>query len=330
MNRNICKTVLEKGGSLIPLIIPSKDTQGLGLMNPSILNDNGKILVNLRSINYTLYHCEGDQRFNQRWGPLSYLNPENDVKLKTNNFICVLDNDLRINKHFIVNTRKLDKTPVWEFHGLEDARLVRWNDTLYICGVRRDVKENGEGRMELSEIILAKNSVKEISRFRIPDPNYEKTAYCNKNWVPILDMPYHFVKWTNPTEIVKVDLKKKTCKTMLSGKDRIPYTFDFRGGSQVLNWGKYRLSLIHETCVFKNALEQKDATYVHRFVVWNEKWNIIHVSDTFSFMTAMIEFSCGMCFHKKDLLITFGFQDNAAYLLRVPANMINKIIGYNG
>ena len=328
MNKNLCKTVLENKGTLVPLIISSKDTQGLGLMNPSILNDNGRILVNLRSINYTLYHSEAEQRFNQRWGPLSYLNPENDVKLKTRNFICILNDKLEIEKHFLVDTTKLDKNPVWEFHGLEDARLIKWNERLYICGVRRDVKENGEGRMELSEIILTKNSVKEISRFRIPDPSHEKTAYCNKNWVPILAMPYHFIKWTNPTEIVKVNPKKKTCKVIFSGKERLEYTFDFRGGSQVIRWGKYRLSLIHETCIFKNRLNQKDARYLHRFVVWGEKWNIVHISETFSFMTAMIEFSCGMCFYKNDLLITFGFQDNVSYLLRIPEKIIDKIIGF--
>ena len=38
------------------------------------------------------------------------------------------------------------------FVGLEDARVVRWNNQLYICGVRRDVYDNGQGRMELCEI----------------------------------------------------------------------------------------------------------------------------------------------------------------------------------
>ncbi len=329
MERNLCKTVISNGGKVVPLIIPSEDTAGLGLMNPSILIDNDRIIVNLRSINYTLYHCEGDQRFNHRWGPLSYLNPENDVKLKTNNFICILSKDLEITKHHKVDTTKLDKNPVWEFHGLEDARLIKWNNKLYLCGVRRDVKDNGEGRMELSQIVINNDSVKEISRFRIPDPNHDDTAYCNKNWVPVLDMPYHFIKWTNPTELVKVDPKKKTCKTIFVSKKRLQYTFDFRGGSQVILWGKYWLSLIHETCVFKNRLGQKDATYLHRFVVWNKNWKIIHVSDTFSFMTGMIEFSCGMCFYKNDLLIPFGFQDNAAYLLKIPKNLFNKIIGFN-
>ena len=330
MNRNLCKEVLEKNGELIPLVISSENTGGLGLMNPSVFVDGNKILVNLRSINYTLYHSEAGQRFMQRWGPLSYLNPENDIKLKTNNFICVLDSNLNIINYCKVNTSKLDKNPVWEFHGLEDARLVSWDDKLYLCGVRRDVKPDGEGRMELSEIKIGKGSVKEISRFRIPDPNNKDKAYCNKNWVPILDMPFHLLKWTNPVEIVKIDLLNKSSKTVFrkDNKDRLPYTFDFRGGSQVITYGEYRLLLIHETCVYANKLGQKDATYKHRFIIFNKDWKIVHVSDEFSFMTAQIEFSCGMAFYNSDLLITFGFQDNAAYLLKIPGNIINGIIGF--
>jgi hypothetical protein len=329
MERNLCKQVLLRGGSLTPLIIPDDDTKGLGLMNPSILVYKDQVIVNLRSINYTLYHCEGDQRFQQRWGPLQYLNPENDVKLKTNNFLCILDDKFNVDKHFKIDTSNLDIAPVWEFHGLEDCRLIEWDDKLYVSGVRRDVKPNGEGRMELSEIVISDDSVQEISRFRIPDPLDDEKAYCNKNWMPVIDMPFHYVKWSNPTEVVITDPKKKTCKTVFVGNERLDYQFDFRGGSQVINWGDYRLALVHETCVFKNKLEQKDATYTHRFIVWDREWNIVHVSDVFSLMTAMIEFSCGMTFYKEDLLLTFGFQDNAAYLLKIPKDIITDVIGFD-
>jgi hypothetical protein len=43
-------------------------------------------------------------------------------------------------------------------------------------------------------------------------------------------------------------------------------------------------------------------------------------------MGAKIEFCCGMTEHQNDLLITFGFQDNAAYLLRVPQDVVKNFI----
>ena len=55
---NFVKLAIENGGSIHPLIIPSTSLKGPALTNPSIYNDDGKILVNLRNINYTLYHSE--------------------------------------------------------------------------------------------------------------------------------------------------------------------------------------------------------------------------------------------------------------------------------
>jgi predicted GH43/DUF377 family glycosyl hydrolase len=168
--------VLEMGGSIHPLIIDASFNDGLGLCNPSIFNDNGELIVNVRSVNYTLLHSENKIIYGNRYGPLAYINPENDVKLKTRNWRVWLDDDFNINRWNIINTSQFDITPVWEFYGLEDARIVKWNERLYWTGVRRDVKTDGQGRMELS---LIDEKCNEISRKRIeaPDPS----AYCEKD-----------------------------------------------------------------------------------------------------------------------------------------------------
>ncbi|MCK9446518.1 hypothetical protein M0Q50_06565 [bacterium] len=336
MNRNLCKTVIDNGGKLIPLLLTAKDSNGLGLMNPSILVEQTQILLNLRNINYTLYHCEGQQLFTSRWGPLSYLHPENDMHLRTWNFMCKINPEtLEINQYYKTNTSKFDNyEPLWDFVGLEDARLMRWNDKLYQSGVRRDTTINGQGRMELCEIKeipdeeLKEGESKyvEISRVRIQPP-IDKDSYCEKNWMPVLDMPYHYVKWTNPTEVVKVNPKTGESTQVYVSKSHITNVPDFRGGSQVINYKDYRIALIHEVNLFKNKLQQKDGTYTHRFVIWDKDWNIIKMSDSFSLMDGEIEFSCGIAFYKEDMLITFGFQDNAAYILKIPKDIIDEIIG---
>jgi hypothetical protein len=317
VNRNLCKKVINNGGTLTPILINAKDSTGLGLMNPSVYNDNGSLILNLRNVNYTLYHCENGQIFNNRWGPLAYLNPENDPHLRTTNFYCTFDENLYV-KDFTKVDMRLDVTPIWEFVGLEDARLVRWDDHLYMCGVRRDTTTNGEGRMELTEIV---NKV-EIGRYRIQPP---KPAYCEKNWMPVIDLPYHFVKWANPTEVVKVDILKGTSESVIV-KPGVGNLQNMRGGSQVITYNSKRYCLIHELNFFRNKLQQKNATYTHRFVVWDMEWNIEHISEPFSFMGGEIEFCCGMTEYKDDILVSFGFQDNAAYLLKIPKNYFNVCV----
>jgi predicted GH43/DUF377 family glycosyl hydrolase len=321
--RSLVFDALEKRGQIAPIILPPEVTKGTGLFNPSVLIDDGKILVNLRHCQYTIYHSEKN-KFEHEYGPLVYLNPENDITLTTTNYICELDNNLNTIDYKKIDTSHLDVKPIWEFVGLEDVRLVRWNGVLYGSGVRRDTTPNGVGRMELSTLEYADNQVKETSRFRIPAPGTDN-SYCEKNWMPILDKPYHYVKWCNPTEVVKVDPESKTCETVFLGKTHnIPY--DLRGGSQVIKIGDRYITLVHAVNLFQSEAGRKNAVYRHAFVIWDKDFNFIKTTKLFNFMGAHIEFCAGMAQQGDDLLITFGFQDNAAYILRTPLTLIEEYL----
>ena len=321
---NFVKLALENGGSIHPLVIPSLDLKGPAIANPSVYNDNGKLLVNLRNINYTLYHSE-KKKFEHHWGPLVYIHPENDIHLRTWNYMCELDENMRIKTHHRIDTSSFPDKELWEFVGLEDARIVRWNEKLYICGVRRDLDPTGIGRMELSEIEITENGVKELKQYRIPTPG-DNSSYCEKNWMPVVDLPFHFVKWTNGTEVVRYDIETESTHQIASKDWRDLGCIDLRGGSQVIPYGEYRFALNHETYLFKSEQGRKDGKYRHRFVVWDSDWNIAKVSKQFSFLNGEIEFAVGMCEYGDDYLITFGFQDNGAYLLRVSQDFVKDFI----
>jgi len=321
MNNNICKSALRLGGSIYPLVIPNDLTNGTGLTNPSILKVNGKLMLNIRHVQYSLYHSEKNQKHQSPYGSLVYLNPEDDNSLRTVNFLCELDEQTfeikSINK---VDMSKLDTKPLWDFIGLEDARLVNWDDNFYLSGVRRDTTTNGVGRMELSKI---KNN-KEVSRLRIEPPT---DAYCEKNWMPILDMPYHYVKWCSPTEIVKVNPLTKKSETVHLINQKVNFKRDLRGGSQVVRYKNYWVALTHEVDLWNDEQGRKDAEYYHRFIVWDNDWNIVYHSEDFKFMDARIEFSCGLHFGLENILIPFGFQDTTAFLLEMPIRQFERMVG---
>jgi hypothetical protein len=322
---NFVKHALESGGSIHPLILPHEELQGPSLTNPSVYNNNGKILVNLRNINYTLYHAEKNKYENQ-WGPLVYIHPENDMHLRTWNYMCELDDDMRIARYNRVDTSSFPDKELWEFVGLEDARIVRWEGKLYITGVRRDLDTVGTGRMELFEIEVTDDSVKQVNQWRIPTPG-ANDSYCEKNWMPIADMPFHYVKWTNGTEVVKFDRETGSCERVLVTDWKDLGCMDLRGGSQVIPlMGEYRFCLNHETYLLRSEQDRKDAVYRHRFTVWDKDWNIVKVSKQFSFLMGAIEFAVGMTAYKDDYLMTFGYQDNAAYLLRAPKDFVESFI----
>jgi hypothetical protein len=319
----LAKPAIAAGGIIQPLIIPA-DSSGTGLMNPSVYVDGQTILVNLRHVNYTLWHSE-HKKFEHRYGPLQYLHPENDIHLRTWNYMCVLNPNLTIKQVMNVDTSACDKEPMWEFVGLEDARLMRWDHKLWLTGVRRDTTTHGEGRMELSEITISPDQTKEQRRKRIPALG-DNTSYCEKNWMPVLDQQFTYVKWSNPTEVVKYDINTGQTHTIFADTNRIPGVPDFRGGSQVIPYGDNYIAIVHETNLFNSPAGKKDATYRHRFVMWDRNWKLLAYTDAFSFMNADIEFCCGAAWYDDHLLVTFGFQDNCAFILKIPRTFVDEFI----
>jgi len=291
-------------------------------MNPSVFIDpDGDILVNVRVVNYILYHSENEQRFPSRWGPLAYLHPEKDQRLVTENYVVRLNSNLEVTDCAKVEMLELHQ-PIWEFVGLEDARLVYWDD-YYLIGVRRDTTTNGVGRMEKSKVSIDKDTwtIKEISRERIEVPSQ---SYCEKNWMPILDKPFHFVKWHSPIEVMKAE---GTMAQQVALKQSIQPEKDQRGGSQLIRWGSVYIAITHEVDLFKNYLQQKDGIYRHRLCVYDDDLNLVGISpEPFSFLDGRIEFCVGAAEYEGDLLVSFGFQDNAAFVLRVPRSIVEDMI----
>lgn len=325
--KNFVYACVERGGSLKSLIVDSSHTNGTGLFNPSVFYDkeNDKLLINIRHCQYTLYHSEKNV-YEYHWGPLLYLNPENDITLTTTNFFGELNDDLSIKYINKVDTSNLDKKPLWQFVGLEDARLVKWHDKYYLIGVRRDTTTNGEGRMESSRIEWGKDWCREVSRTRFPAPD-PNTSYCEKNWMPILDQPGKFVKWANPIEIVNCysnGNEVQTETTILKSSQN--FDWDQRGGGQVIPWEDGYLMLTHETNLFQSEAGRKNATYRHRFSYWTKDFELISKSDRFDFMGAKIEFACGLAEYKDKILVSFGFQDNAAFIVSCPNNYMKEIM----
>ena len=103
MNNNICKSAILNGGRVSSLIIPNSLSEGLGLTNPSILKIDDKLILNIRHVQYVLYHSEKHQKHQSPHGCLSYLNPEDDITLTTVNYLCEID----YKSHKIINIRSV-------------------------------------------------------------------------------------------------------------------------------------------------------------------------------------------------------------------------------
>lgn len=320
--------VLERGGRIKPLILPPSETNGTGLCNPSLVVDGEVIKLNLRHVQYTMFHSE-KHKYEHVLGPLVYLNPSNDNTLATVNYLCTLNSELEIEKYSKVDTSQYDKKPLWEFVGLEDGKLAEWNDILYMFGVRRDIDTIGTGRMEATVLLEHDNNAIEVNRIRIPAPPPDN-SYCEKNWMPIIDTPFHFIKWTNPTEIVKWNLEDNSCESVFHSGEYIPNEnihYDLRGGSQVIPYKDVGyVGCVHEVEIYKSEAGRKDGTYRHRFVLWNKDFSQKKYSKRITFADTKVEFCTGLAKYKDTYLITFGVQDNAAFIMQIPEKVFEEFV----
>ena len=81
MIKNLSKIVINNGGTISPLILPSELTHGTGLCNVALFEDKGNIIANIRHVHYSLYHSEFNQKFNCKCGgKYTYKNKERHFK----------------------------------------------------------------------------------------------------------------------------------------------------------------------------------------------------------------------------------------------------------
>jgi len=206
---SVVKDCLDEGGSIHPLLISPKLTKHLSLCNTSILEvkKDSQYLLNIRWVSYYLHHCENNQKYQTPWGPLNYVRPDCDECLRTENYIC----DLNLETMTSDNPRKIDgdKFPApkeWDFVGAEDLRLTQWDGKIYGSGVRR-FSPDGRGRMQVSSLNITQSKATEEERFFIEAPLHVD-SYCEKNWMPLTDSPFSYLKWCGPVEVVKADVSR--------------------------------------------------------------------------------------------------------------------------
>ena len=323
MINNFAKYVLERGGSVTELELPVEHSEGLGVCNPSLFLKGDKILCNIRRVNY-LFHINDSGMWQSWYGPSCYHHPDDDVTLTTENYVCELNSDFTVKPETVkhVDYSKFYKEPKWEFIGEEDCRIVEWDGHLYLTGCRRDTETTGISRMELTEI---DNDCKEINRYRVPAPGDDK-AYCEKNWMPVLDMPYTYVKWCNPVEVVKYNPEENKTEVIhlsdtIDMKSEDPL-WDLRGNSQVLTVGDYRIAYVHEVSVWVNRYNEKNAVYYQRFIVWDKDWNFVAISPRFWFMDFKVEFGVGMVFKDNCFYLSFAVFDNCSFVIKIPKDVL--------
>jgi glycosyltransferase involved in cell wall biosynthesis len=271
---------------------------GWAATNPSVINYQGRPVLVLRTVNYTITP-EGVYAIRGKDGTCSpdwFVNPIN-----TRNYLVHLSDALDI--------LEVDELPLPEnwpepkFHpvrGLEDSRLFEWQGALWTISNVREL--NAEGWCEQ---ILVPLNARGLPWMRI----LPKKRYHEKNWQP----------WVKNDELRFVYRQG----TLVDDDGNVVFEsdsgFDARaisGGSQVIEANGVYLSLVHEA---RTIPGRPNRYYAHRFVRYAPDGAVTGMSMPFYFHDKQIEFAAGLAYfpERRQLMASYGVRDCEAWVARM-------------
>lgn len=307
-----CQSASELFGATVQAIDFSPEP-GWNASNPSIYFDGDRTRCIVRTVNYKIVNG-------------SYVTPPEDIVrdegpwkgwqiIRTRNFLLDLDDDFKTTRVVEIVDKTGDARTGYPIHGFEDARLFAWKGswwaTATVCNFTED------GRREIALLQLDDDgAVVRAEPLRGPWSIHAP----QKNWMPLIDGDA--AKFIYATSL-NGDVGSTTIFDLAESSDpgaRPRYliqppsgtTYDhgrLRGGSQAVRVDGGWLFVVHDV-----AFPGSGRMYLHRFVLIDEKLELVSMTDLFYFEKMGIEFCAGLALVDGKLVASYAVNDGSARL----------------
>ena len=284
------------------------DKYYISAANPSILYDeaSGLFFINVRNTNYRLKKNRNG----------AYCCPLMDMKkgkaFETRNFITVCRNPMEENlQWYLVKEQK--RKYYCNKHGFEDARLVKWNNNLWLSATLCDYNTGSMGRITLVKL----NKNYEELEHHILEGTCNDCTFVEKNYQPVLDKPFHYIVSTDPTVVSVYNMSSlrpkyiKGTSGMCIGTGMMG---SYRGSSQVVPYKDGYVSIVHHC----DREENGQRNYWHHFVTYDKDFKVLRISQPYKFEGAFVEFCAGMAIKDDFAYIAYSVMDKDASIMRIP------------
>lgn len=314
--RYLSSIFMQNGGSCRPLT-----TQHTGLngefwanTNISISSYKGNIISNTRLANYTYIPLFASDK-------VMRIEFSGDSIISSCNAIGPIDSKLLVYDVFGKNALNWGSV---SFTGLEDVRLVVWNDILYGIGFRPDVIQN-----KVIAQLIEYNDDFTINHSWFLNTN----KYMEKNWQPVEDKPFTFMYDPDKSSLLVLDIDKlhvaddNNMPTIINEIQTQDFTHILSGSSQVIKLtNDWYLSICHTSHRYKDGNMYDHWVYNHYFVIYDKDMNKVWQSVPFRFVCDCMEFTCGMCGNNDNIYISFSMYDGITHLLSIPIDNFLNIL----
>ena len=280
-------------------------------LNPSIINRDGELMAIVRTVNYRIDEYGRYLIRGLTDGSVNNTNPIN-----TRSFLVGFDGDLDVVPCLtreLLYGHVLTEPPAYPLViGLEDMRLFNIGHELFSSATVRELRQDGLHEQVCVRILSTQDGPQLADMKRL---THEPLA-CEKNWMPIIDPPKrHLPLWMyrcDETTDGHGWNQKHTCQWDIGA---------LGGSSQVIPFYQGFLAIVHEA---RQIPGQPTRYYNHRFVMWDDHYNVVKISKPFGFHEKTIEYAMGLCWHpdNKRLIISYGFKDCEARLATVDSEEV--------
>lgn len=267
----------------------------------SLLREGNRLIGNVRAVNYSM-----DDKFN-------YTTRDSDNIVRTINYWCEFDligNLISCNE--LVETDLVDKKHIVNVRGLEDMRICKLGDKYYGIAVDREYCAHPHPSILFCEI-----SNNQISK-TIPIKFRDHTT--QKNWTIFTKDEKIFLCYGHhPFTLLEVNPHTGETQTVCE-KPTGYHLPDIRGSANPVRLEDENawLFLVHEVA-WKDTRK-----YFHRFLKYNDNWDLVMVSEPFYFNHLYVEFCLSVCLlDDEKIAIPFSTKDNSTEILTIDLKRIN-------
>lgn len=269
-------------------------------------NYHDKYILIIRYINYYI---------NKKGDMIILPNSKGENTPMTFNKVLFLDYYLNIEKEYFLDTIY---EPNKHFIGIEDVRFFNFNQEIYYVGSYYNNNKVNivSGIYNLGDTFLS-NRI--ITPSFDTDLNKDEKNWCFFNNNGELNVIY---KWS-PLYICKINYDTKKLD-LIKTKTMPSYFHSIRGSTPGLVYDDKIWFIVHYIKHFNGK-----KNYIHMFVVFNKKMDLVGHSKPFKFRRCLVEYCMGMILNKKNnFVITYSLLDKTTELIILSNSFVNSIIKY--
>ncbi|HET9017773.1 MAG TPA: glycosyltransferase [Thermomicrobiaceae bacterium] len=256
-------------------------------------------------------------------GGIWYVSREPDGRIRSRNVALRLDPDLALVSGATIDDGLVDRLAPLEVdphgvHGLEDLRLVRWDDVWWFTAGSWAFGPHGHPSVVLGRLDQSGTCVEHLAPL-----DYAGRAPDEKNWLPFLhDGRLLLLYACDPTVILEPDLDSGECREVLRAIPPVDLT-RYRGSAPPFPFGDGYLFVTHEVTYVDGR-----RVYLHRFVEMDRDLAVRRASHPFWFWRRGVEYCCGACLDHdgEHVLLAASRDDRESWVLSVARERVQRML----